>query len=74
VSIEELSYDEAIKRGALALATNTRPGAGRNRRHRARAHYVHRSGEIGLFKLNFEGGVAAGCAGSKPSPVRALWI
>ena len=66
VSIRELSYDDAIRQGALAffgdkygdrvrvvkigdLSTELCGGT-----------HVHRSGEIGFFKLHFEGGVAAG--------------
>ena len=66
VRIEESSYDEAVRRGALAFF-------GEKYGERVRVvkigdfstelcggTHVHRSGEIGLFKLQAEGGVAAG--------------
>jgi alanyl-tRNA synthetase len=66
VSIRELSYDDAIRQGALAFF-------GDKYGDRVRVvkigdfstvlcggTHVHRSGEIGIFKLHFEGGVAAG--------------
>ena len=66
VRIEESSYDEAVRRGALAFF-------GEKYGDRVRVvkigdfstelcggTHVHRSGEIGLFKLQAEGGVAAG--------------
>ncbi len=66
VRIEESSYDEAVRRGALAFF-------GEKYGERVRVvrigdfstelcggTHVHRSGEIGIFKLQTEGGVAAG--------------
>ncbi|HLN85403.1 MAG TPA: alanine--tRNA ligase, partial [Candidatus Limnocylindrales bacterium] len=66
VSTEELSYDDAIRRGALAFF-------GDKYGERVRVvkigdfstelcggTHIRASGEIGLFKLLFEGGVAAG--------------
>jgi alanyl-tRNA synthetase len=66
VSIQESSYEDAIRHGALAFF-------GDKYGERVRVvkigdfstelcggTHVHRSGEIGLFKLPFEGGVAAG--------------
>ena len=66
VSIQELNYDEAMRRGALAFF-------GDKYGERVRVvkigdfstelcggTHVRASGEIGLFKLHFEGGVAAG--------------
>jgi alanyl-tRNA synthetase len=66
VTIEELSYDDAIRRGALAFF-----GDKYNDRVRVvkigdfstelcGGTHIRASGEIGLFKLHFEGGVAAG--------------
>jgi alanyl-tRNA synthetase len=66
VSIEELSYDDAIKRGALAFFGDKYGDRvrvvkiGDFSTELCGGTHVHRSGEIGLFKLNFEGGVAAG--------------
>jgi alanyl-tRNA synthetase len=66
VSIQELSYDEAIRQGALAFF-------GDKYGERVRVvkigdfstelcggTHIRASGEIGLFKLHFESGVAAG--------------
>jgi alanyl-tRNA synthetase len=66
VSIAESSYDDAIRQGALAFF-------GEKYGDRVRVvkigdfstelcggTHVRRSGEIGLFKLHFEGGIAAG--------------
>src|SRR5207247_7573715 len=66
VSIQETDFDDAIRQGALAFFGD---------KYGDRVHvvkiggystelcggtHVHRSGEIGIFKLPFEGGVAAG--------------
>ncbi|MBI2989010.1 MAG: alanine--tRNA ligase [Deltaproteobacteria bacterium] len=66
VRIEESSYEEAVRKGALAFF-------GEKYGERVRVvrigdfstelcggTHVHRSGEIGIFKLQGEGGVAAG--------------
>src|ERR1051325_310268 len=75
VKIEETSYDEAVKRGALAFFGDNYGDVVRvvkigdvvrvvkigdfSTELRGGTH-VHRSGEIGVFKLQTEGGVAAG--------------
>jgi len=66
VNIEELGYNDAIKRGALAFFGDKYGDRvrvvqiGDFSTELCGGTHVHRSGEIGLFKLNFEGGVAAG--------------
>jgi alanyl-tRNA synthetase len=66
VSIEELSYDEAIRRGALAFFGDKYGDRvrvvkiGDFSTELCGGTHVRASGEIGLFKLHFEGGVAAG--------------
>ncbi len=66
VSIEELSYDEAIHRGALAFFGDKYGDRvrvvkiGNFSTELCGGTHVQASGEIGLFKLHSEGGVAAG--------------
>jgi alanyl-tRNA synthetase len=66
VSVEELSYDEAMRRGALAFFGDKYGDRVRVVRigdfstELCGGTHVHRSGEIGLFKLHSEVGVAAG--------------
>ena len=66
VSIEELSYDEAIRRGALAFFGDKYGDRvrvvkiGKFSTELCGGTHVQASGEIGVFKLHFEGGVAAG--------------
>jgi alanyl-tRNA synthetase len=66
VSIQELSYDDAIRQGALAFFGDKYGDRVRVVRigefstELCGGTHIRASGEIGLFKLNFEGGVAAG--------------
>ncbi len=66
VSIRELSYDEAIREGALAFFGDKYGDRvrvvkiGDFSTELCGGTHVHTSGEIGVFKLHFEGGVAAG--------------
>jgi alanyl-tRNA synthetase len=66
VSIQELNYDEAIRHGALAFFGDKYGDRVRVVRigdfstELCGGTHVRTSGEIGLFKLHFEGGVAAG--------------
>ncbi|HWH78935.1 MAG TPA: DHHA1 domain-containing protein, partial [Candidatus Binatus sp.] len=66
VSIRELSYDDAIRQGALAFFGDKYGDRvrvvkiGDFSTELCGGTHIHASGEIGLFKLNFEGGVAAG--------------
>jgi alanyl-tRNA synthetase len=66
VRIEESSFDEAIRRGALAFfgdkyGEHVRVvSIGDFSVELCGGTHVHRSGEIGIFKLHAEGGVAAG--------------
>ena len=66
VSTRELSYDDAIRQGALAFFGDKYGDRvrvvkiGDFSTELCGGTHVHRSGEIGLFKLHFEGGVAAG--------------
>ena len=66
VSIRELSYDDAIRQGALAFFGDKYGDRvrvvkiGDFSTELCGGTHVHRSGEIGVFKLHFEGGVAAG--------------
>lgn len=66
VSIQELNYDEAIRHGALAFFGDKYGDRvrvvqiGDFSTELCGGTHVRTSGEIGLFKLHFEGGVAAG--------------
>ena len=66
VSIKELSYDDAIRQGALAFFGDKYGDRvrvvkiGDFSTELCGGTHIRASGEIGLFKLNFEGGVAAG--------------
>ncbi|MGN6716626.1 MAG: DHHA1 domain-containing protein, partial [Candidatus Binatia bacterium] len=66
VSIREVKYDEAIREGALAFFGDKYGDRvrvvkiGDFSTELCGGTHVHSSGEIGLFKLHFEGGVAAG--------------
>jgi alanyl-tRNA synthetase len=66
VSIQESSYEDAIRHGALAFFGDKYGDRVRVVKMGAFSTelcggtHVHRSGEIGIFKLPFEGGVAAG--------------
>ena len=66
VSIQEYSYDDAIRQGALAFFGDKYGDRvrvvkiGDFSTELCGGTHIRASGEIGLFKLNFEGGVAAG--------------
>ena len=66
VSIRESSYEDAIRHGALAFFGDKYGDRvrvvkiGDFSTELCGGTHVHRSGEIGIFKLPFEGGVAAG--------------
>jgi len=66
VRTEETSYDEAVRAGALAFFGDKYGDRvrvvkiGDFSTELCGGTHVHRSGEIGVFKLHFEGGVAAG--------------
>ena len=66
VSIRELKYDEAIREGALAFFGDKYGDRvrvvkiGNFSTELCGGTHVRASGEIGMFKLHFEGGVAAG--------------
>ena len=66
VSIRELKYDEAIREGALAFFGDKYGDRvrvvkiGDFSTELCGGTHVRASGEIGMFKLHFEGGVAAG--------------
>lgn len=66
VSIQESSYEEALRHGALAFFGDKYGDRvrvvkiGDFSTELCGGTHVHRSGEIGIFKLPFEGGVAAG--------------
>ena len=66
VSIQEFSYDDAVRQGALAFFGDKYGDRvrvvkiGDISTELCGGTHIRASGEIGLFKLNFEGGVAAG--------------
>src|SRR4029077_15220778 len=66
VSIEELTYEDAIRKGALAFFGDKYGDRvrvvkiGDFSTELCGGTHIHRSGEIGIFKLPFESGVAAG--------------
>jgi len=66
VSIRELTYDDAVRQGALAFFGDKYGDRvrvvkiGDFSTELCGGTHIRASGEIGLFKLNFEGGVAAG--------------
>ena len=66
VSVQESSYEEAIRHGALAFFGDKYGDRvrvvkiGDFSTELCGGTHIHRSGEIGIFKLPFEGGVAAG--------------
>ncbi len=66
VTIEEMNYQDAIRAGALAFFGDKYGDRvrvvkiGDFSTELCGGTHVHRSGEIGVFKLRFEGGVAAG--------------
>ncbi|MET0500040.1 MAG: alanine--tRNA ligase [Candidatus Binatia bacterium] len=66
VSVQESSYEDAIRHGALAFFGDKYGDRvrvvkiGDFSTELCGGTHVHRSGEIGIFKLPFEGGVAAG--------------
>ncbi len=66
VKIDETSYDEAVRKGALAFFGDKYGDVvrvvkiGDFSTELCGGTHVHRSGEIGIFKLHAEGGVAAG--------------
>jgi alanyl-tRNA synthetase len=66
VSVQESSYEDAIRRGALAFFGDKYGDRvrvvkiGDFSTELCGGTHVHRSGEIGIFKLPFESGVAAG--------------
>ncbi len=66
VSTQELNYDDAMRHGALAFFGDKYGDRvrvvkiGDFSTELCGGTHVHASGEIGLFKLHFEGGVAAG--------------
>jgi alanyl-tRNA synthetase len=66
VKIDETSYDEAVRKGAIAFFGDKYGDVvrvvkiGDFSTELCGGTHVHRSGEIGIFKLHAEGGVAAG--------------
>ncbi len=66
VSVQEYSYDDAIRQGALAFFGDKYGDRvrvvkiGDFSTELCGGTHIRAAGEIGLFKLNFEGGVAAG--------------
>jgi alanyl-tRNA synthetase len=80
VTIEEMKYQEALGAGALAFFGDKYGERvrvvkiGEFSTELCGGTHVRRSGEIGLFKLPFESGVAPACAASRPSPATVRWI